>query len=336
MNRIQVILIHVLCWAAIFVYQYAGYLLGKTSFSGAAFGLSFSVVQAVEFYICLLWVYPRFLKRNKIPQLILGLLVAMASFIVLRYVIEEVLYFEWFGIRNYSDNTTLFQYITDNSYFGSSFIVIALAVYGAQQHFKSELLNRKLKAEAVKVELAFLKSQINPHFLYNTLNYIYSLALPVSDQLADAIVRLSALMRYTLTESPDGMVKLEKEITYLESYIALFRMRFEPQFYVEFETADWQETDQIAALLLIPFVENALKHGVVNDPANPIKIYLQVKDRKLTFRVSNKINHAQKDHSSGIGLLNTRRRLALLYPDQHSLKIDQDDNFYLSTLIIDL
>lgn len=336
MKRSQVILIHILCWTVILGYQYGGFLLNKISFYAAAFGISISLVQMVEFYICFLWVYPYYLKRNKIPQLILGIIVALFSFIVLRYLIEEVIYLRLFGINNYATNTTATHYIIDNIYFGSSFIVFALAVYGAQKNFKDEITNRKLKAEAVKAELAFLKSQINPHFLYNTLNYVYSLAIPVSDQLATAILRLSDLMRYTLTESPDGKVKLFKEITYLESYIALFKMRFEPNFYVDFKTEGWKETDEIAALVLIPFVENAFKHGVVHDQAHPIKISLSIQYQRLTFVVSNKISHQQKDHSSGVGLVNIQRRLGLIYPDQHELMISNNGNTYKSTLIIKL
>ena len=336
MKGTKVFLIHILCWTVVLGYQYGGYLLNKTGFDGAAFGISISLVQMVEFYICFLWVYPYYLKRKKILQLILGLMVAMGSFIVLRYLIEEVIYLHFFGINNYSSSTTIIQYITDNIYFGSSYIVISLAIYGAQQNFRDELMNRKLKAEAVKAELAFLKSQINPHFLYNTLNYVYSLAIPVSDQLANAILRLSALMRYTLTDSPDGKVKLAREIEYLDSYIALFRMRFEPDFYVDFKTEGWNDTDEIAALILIPFVENACKHGVINDATHPVTISLKIQNKRLIFEVSNKISHAQKDHAGGVGLVNIRRRLDLIYPDKHELIVSNDGTYYQSTLIINL
>ncbi len=301
-----------------------------------AFDTSMTFIQLVEFYICFLWVYPNYLKRDKIPQLIMGILVAMASFIFLRYLIEEVLYLKWFGFNNYAEGTTIGYYIIDNIYFGSSYIAIALGVFSVQQNFKVEIINRKLKDEAVKAELAFLKSQINPHFLYNTLNYVYSLAIPVSDKLANAVLRLSDLMRYTLTESPNGKVRLAKEVEYLESYIALFEMRFEPNFNVVFKVEGVNETHEIAALVLIPFVENAFKHGIINDPSQPVKISLSVNDKRLAFEVSNKISHAQKDHSSGVGLVNVHRRLDLIYPDQHELLISNNGNTYKTTLIIHL
>ncbi|RDC56375.1 histidine kinase [Pedobacter chinensis] len=335
MKKVKVISIHILCWVIFIGYRYSGYILKGVSFTDAAFDFSMMLIQIVQFYICYLWVYPRFLKRAKIPQLIGGIIFALAAFIFLRYLIEEVLYLKWFGFHNYFDGTTISYYITDNIYYGISYIVIAAAVYGVEQNFKTEIANRKLKDEVVKSELAFLKSQINPHFLYNTLNYVYSLAIPVSDQLANAVLKLSDLMRYTLNESPDGKVILSKEVEYLQSYIELFKMRFEPHFYVDFTTEGVAE-QKIAALVLIPFVENAFKHGVINDEKYPIRIKLRVVGNRLSFEVSNKISRAQKDHASGVGLVNIHRRLDLIYPDQHELLISNNGNTYKTTLVLNI
>ncbi|MFD2582103.1 sensor histidine kinase [Pedobacter vanadiisoli] len=335
MKTVKIISIHIVCWLLILGYFYGGVLISGTTFNKIAFNVSMNFIQLIEFYICYLWVYPRFLKKNKIPQLIGGILFTMAVFISLRYLIEEVLYLKWFGFHNYDSRVTAWEYISDNIYWTIAFIVVPAAVYGIEQSFKSEQVNRKLKEEVVKAELSFLKSQINPHFLYNTLNYVYSLAIPVSDQLANAVLRLSDLMRYTLNDSPDGKVSLSKEVEYLESYIALFKMRFEPKFYVDFITEGI--TDQkIASLILIPFVENAFKHGVVNDEAQPVRIKLKVHNKRLSFEVSNKISHAQKDHSSGVGMVNIHRRLDLIYPEKHELLISNNGNTYKSTLILNL
>ncbi|GAA4197699.1 sensor histidine kinase [Pedobacter jeongneungensis] len=335
MKTIKTISIHVLCWILILGYFYGGYLIDGTTFTKASLSISMNFIQLIEFYICYLWVYPRFLKKNKIPQLIGGILLTIAIFIALRYLIEEVLYLKWFGFHNYNDGTTAWAYISDNIYWSIAFIVTPAAVYGIEQSFKSEQVNRKLKEEVVKAELSFLKSQINPHFLYNTLNYVYSLAIPVSDKLANAVLRLSDLMRYTLNDSPDGKVSLDKEVEYLESYVELFKMRFEPKFYVDFVTEGISD-QKIASLILIPFVENAFKHGVVNDEAQPVRIKLKVQNKRLSFEVSNKISHAQKDHSSGVGMVNIHRRLDLIYPDKHELLISNNGNTYKSTLILNL
>eukprot|EP01133_Synstelium_polycarpum_P014007 gene14007-16511_t len=335
MSRKKIILIHVLCWSLLIAYFFLGEIIyGKRDHY---FGYSMTVVQIVEFYVCYLWVYPRFLKKEKIPQLIGGLVVAMATFIFLRYFIEQMLFPKFLGIRNYPKATPLWYYIKDNLYFGTSYIMISAAVWGTERAFKTEKQAKQLKNEAIKAELSFLKSQINPHFLYNTLNYIYSLAIPVSDKMASAVLRLSDLMRYTLTESADGKVSLVREVEYMESYIELFRMRFDPNFFVEFTTAGISEQQRVSSLILIPFVENAFKHGLVNDAGFPVKIHLEVLNgRQLIFTVLNKISHHQKDRSSGIGLLNIYRRLDLIYPQKYELNIDNDGASYQSRLRIEL
>lgn len=336
MKQVSIVTIHIVCWTVLLLYGYGSYLLKENvTFYDVSFGMSMSFIQIIEFYVCYLWVYPRFLKRGKVPQLIGGILVAFFVFVSCRYLIEEVLYRAFFGIHNYSDDTTLQHYILDNVYYGSSYIVVAGAAWGLVNAFKTEQNNRILQEEAKKAELAFLKSQINPHFLYNTLNYVYSLAIPVSEKLAEAVLKLSDLMRYTLQDSPDGQVLLSREIEYLESYIALFRMRFEPGFYVQFDKQGVR-LQKIAALLLIPFVENAFKHGVLNDPEHPVKISLKIVGNHLEFKVENLVNQGQKDHSSGIGLVNIQRRLDLIYPDRHELNIEKNAHHYATTLIIEL
>jgi len=335
MKKTKTILIHLVCWVAVLAYFYGEVLIKGVTLRQSAFDISMNFIQIVEFYICYLWVYPSFLKRGKLLQLIGAIVFTIGFFIASRYLIEQILYFKWFGMMNYSDDTPISKYISDNIYFSIAFLVVPAAIYSVQQNFKSEKAHQKLKDEVVKSELAFLKSQINPHFLYNTLNYVYSLAIPVSDKLANAVLRLSDLMRYTLNESPDGMVNLDKEIDYLESYIALFKMRFEPNFHVDF-TTEGVSSQKVAALVLIPFVENAFKHGVLNDEKQPIRIKLKVQHKRLSFEVSNKINHAQKDHSSGVGLVNVHRRLDLIYPERHDLLISNNGNTYKTTLILNL
>jgi len=335
MKTLKTIAIHILCWVLVLGYFYGGSLIAGITLRESAFSISMNFIQIMEFYICYLWVYPRFLKKGKTVPLIGGILVTIAIFTASRYLIEEVLYLKWFGFHNYADGTTAWHYISDNIYWSLAFIVVPAAVFGIEKSFLAERMNLKLKDEVVKAELSFLKSQINPHFLYNTLNYVYSLAIPVSDKLANAVLRLSDLMRYTLNDSPDGKVSLDKEVGYLESYVELFKMRFEPNFFVSFTTEGIGD-QKIASLILIPFVENAFKHGVVNDATQPVRIKLKVQQKRLSFEVSNKISHAQKDHSSGVGMVNVHRRLDLIYPDQHELLISNNGNTYKSTLILNL
>jgi len=336
MKKLNGLTIHFIGWAIVlFVFNSSYLFRGPVSPTDIALTLSITSVQAVEFYICYLWVFPRFMKPGKILLLIAGMLFALAAFICMRYLIEEILYPILLGIRNYSPDTAFLDYARDNVYFGGGYIIISGAIWGIVQAYSAEKRHALLQAESKKAELAFLRSQINPHFLYNTLNYLYSLAIPVSDQLSKAILRLSDLMRYTLSDSPDGKVMVDREIEYLDSYIALFRMRFEPAFYVHFNQ-EGASGQKIAPLLLVPLVENAFKHGVVNDPASPILIILRIKNNVLFFSVENKINHSQKDQYSGIGLTNIERRLQLLYPGLHELNIETNNNYYKAALTIKL
>jgi two-component system LytT family sensor kinase len=326
---------HIAGWSLYLLYLIVGQYLFEKQTKGAMFNYTIVFVRMVEFYICYLWVYPRFLNKGNIPKLVGGVLVALSCFILFRYLLEQQLAKHLFGIVNYWGYTFL-SYTLDNIYFGSTGLILSLAVYGGFDALYKEQENKSLREEKVQAELAFLKTQINPHFLYNTLNYIYSLAYPVSQQLGDTVIKLSQLMRYMLTESTGNRVDLQKEVEYIENYISIFRLRFEDAFFVDFKTGCNIAGKLVAPLLLIPFVENAFKHGVVRDAATPIRILVQVEGKKLIFTVNNKINTGQKDLSTGVGLPNIRRRLELLYPGNHELKIDNNGEMYTTTLTINI
>jgi LytS/YehU family sensor histidine kinase len=269
-------------------------------------------------------VYPRFLKRRRIPLFIGGLVMAEILFIGLRFFIEELVYPGLIGHRNYDADTTLLYYIGDNWWRALQPILLSFIVWSFLDIFNREKETELLRREKTQTELAFLRSQINPHFLYNTLNYIYYLAYPVSDQLAGAIIKLSGLMRYMLAETVDGLVDLQMEVDYLHHYIDIYRLRFEDRFFVGFDIEGSITKQRIASLILIPFVENAFKHGVVDQAEDPVTLRLKVTDDRLEFTVGNRISHHQKDPSGGIGLANIRRRLDLIYPGRHTLTIRDD------------
>ena len=337
MTKKQTILIHFLAWTTYTVYVLIGYLLeANVKASSLYLNISLTLIRMVQFYFCYLLIFPHYGRKRKLLQLVVGIIAALALFIGLRFLIEEMLFPNLLGFDNYGDGTSLEYYIRDNIYWGSPALMFAAIIWSIQNAFIREQENKLLRQEVTRAELAFLKSQINPHFLYNTLNYIYSLAMPVSEQLANAVMHLSDLMRYTLKESGDGKVKLEQEVTYIENYIELFRMRFAPGFFVDLKAEGVEAHHTVAALILIPFVENALKHGVMNEPGRPIRIKLVVVGNRLMFTVSNKISRAQKDHSSGVGLVNLKRRLELLYPGRHQLLISENGQTYKTTLNLTL
>lgn len=285
------------------------------------------------FTFCFFFLYPVLFKRKRIPLFIVGLLMAPCIFMGMRYVLEEVLYVPIIGHGNYYEGTTAAYYIADNWWRAVQPMLLSFIIWALMDTLKREREREQLIQEKAKAELAFLKLQINPHFLYNTLNYLYSLAYPVSNQLADAIIKLSGLMRHMITEDADHLVPLKQEIDYLENYIELYRMRFEEHFFVDFEVKGDLDHAKIASLVLIAFVENAFKHGITDDASRPIKICLTVSAGKIIFSVTNSINNNYKDESGGIGLSNVKRRLELIYSTRHELLV-QNGEIYESTLII--
>jgi LytS/YehU family sensor histidine kinase len=202
--------------------------------------------------------------------------------------------------------------------------------------FRNEKIKSTLENEKLISELAFLKSQINPHFLFNSLNNIYSLAYQKSDKTPEAVLKLSEIMRYMLYESNENTVKLDDEIRYLENYIELQKLRFKDKTYIKFEIDGDTENKKITPLVLISFVENAFKHGLATDKENPITIVLNVTADKLFFQVINKKSNLNKDETGGIGLQNVKRRLDLLYKGEYRLHIEDNEAIYNCELYLDL
>lgn len=193
---------------------------------------------------------------------------------------------------------------------------------------------KQSEREKLNAELSYLKAQINPHFLFNTLNSIYSLAIQNSESTADAVVKLSGMMRYVLSESHNDFVALELEIEYIRNYIDLQRIRFGNSIQLDFEVLGGVKNKEITPLVLIPFVENAFKHGVNAEENSAIKIKLDITETKLFLSVdNNKVQHVRhiNEKSSGLGIENTRNRLLFLYPSKHALIIkDLKDSFSVS------
>ncbi len=202
--------------------------------------------------------------------------------------------------------------------------------------FENEKVKTNLENEKLTAELAFLKSQINPHFLFNSLNNIYSLAYQKSAKTPEAILKLSEIMRYMLYESNDNMVSLAKEIRYLENYIELQKLRFKDESFVHLDISGDPENQTIMPLVLISFVENAFKHGVATDEKSPIRITIKIESGKLFFRVINRKSDFNKDETGGIGLLNVHRRLDLIYKDKYKLTIDNSTDYYSCVLNLEL
>jgi two-component system, LytTR family, sensor kinase len=214
---------------------------------------------------------------------------------------------------------------------------VGLSITVIQEYLKNEKLREEAENERLNSELSFLKSQVNPHFLFNTLNSIYSLANKKSDKTANAIVKLSNILRYMIYDTNIKLVNLESEIQYLSDYIELQRLRLYDNTKISFIKEGDITLPQIAPMILIPFVENAFKHGIDTSSDCYINIFLKVEQSDLIFKVENSVPYKNgKDKVAGIGLQNVKRRLKLLYPENHLLLVDEHENYYCAKLNIRL
>lgn len=192
--------------------------------------------------------------------------------------------------------------------------------------------------EKLQSELSYLKAQVNPHFLFNTLNSIYALAIAKSDDTATAVVKLSGMMRYVLSDAVQDFVPLEKEVNYLHDFVELQELRFGNNIPVHFKVSGAAEGKRIAPLLLITFVENAFKYGVNAEDEMLIDIEILIEGHELSMKAYNKKVKVQQktEESSRLGLTNTKNRLKLLYPSTHKLIINEtgEDFSVLLTLTL--
>jgi len=209
------------------------------------------------------------------------------------------------------------------------FFLIVLVVGIISNLYKVQRRKNDLEAANTKAELSLLKSQVNPHFLFNTLNSIYYMSLKKMDEAPKAIITLSDMMRYLLTEATVDFVTLEQEIDYINKYIGFQKLRISKSTTIDYSLNGNVENIQIAPLLLIPFIENAFKYGVSSNTDSLIKIQIDVEEKKLMLYVENSIIAREEEtEGTSLGIKNISKRLELLYPDNHKLTIDNDGNIY--------
>ena len=265
-------------------------------------------------------IFYTYYRKSKKAALFYSFL-AGSAIIVFRYCIEEILFPSVFHFRNYSANTPLPYYYADNLFFTVLYSAFGIVYFLIQKDKQQQLKEAELQLVNQQTELSFLRSQVNPHFLFNSLNNIYSLVYHESDQSLTAIAKLSDLLRYMLYDTNEK-VPLQKELDYINKYIELQEMRFENTTPIHVAITGNTEKASIPPLLLIPFVENAFKHGDMKQP-HLVKIKVSADDAAIHFNISNPIGNHQKDASGGIGLENVRRRLELLYPGRYTLQVQE-------------
>ena len=339
MTKRQLIIFHALFWFVVLFYGEILQAIGDNSykFNPEKFlkplRLSSDALKVFGTYL-VLWALNRFFDKRQFFKLSIGILFAILSYVFMRFLIEELLFFQLFGFHNYVYGTdfTWLYYVTDSFYNGISFIFNAALLKLVPDFFKNEKIKNELLQDKNTAELAFLKSQLNPHFLFNILNNIYVLTYKKSDKAPEAMLKLSEMMRYMLYESNEPTVLLEKEVRYLDNMIELQRMRLEGSPFIDvLFQGDFAEK-QIAPLILAPFIENAFKHGEFYDHSSPLIIHFQESNGNLNFLVKNKKSNHIKDAMGGIGITNVRRRLEMLYTNRYGLEISDEATEYTCEL----
>jgi two-component system LytT family sensor kinase len=328
------ILYHVLFWLTYLVW--AVYVMGSydgnfsRSFSADATQLPLKIATT---YFIIYFVMPRYLLTRQYKQLliILALLIVVTS-LLFRFTIYKII-----QPLYYPDSE--FHFWNFGKMLWGTFEIFAIAAIAVsiklfKQKYASIEREQELQKEKLKAELSFLKAQINPHFLFNTLNNIYGLSLKNSPQTSDAILKLSELLQFMVHDGAAEKIKLADEIKTLKDYIELEKLRYGARLQIKLDCKVDNENEMIAPLLLIPFVENSFKHGASQSRFNSsIEIQLTVLNGLLNFKVSNS-KEGDVESEGGIGLKNIRRQLELIYGKNHQLEIlNKFDTFEVNLTI---
>ncbi|MBS1663048.1 MAG: sensor histidine kinase [Bacteroidetes bacterium] len=278
--------------------------------------LIYQAVSMVAFYTAYAWLAPAIFPKKRYGLACISVIGICTAMVATRYIMEFWIARPLLHFDNYFGRpVNPWWYITNCIGYSYNYCLFGLLL--------SFLIHSgRVQQEKAAAELAFLRSQINPHFLFNTINDIYSLVYQQRKEAPEAILKLSGILRYTLYEENRDSVSLEKELAYLQDYLDLQRIGAGEASHIDFRIQGDATSLNIAPLLLIPFAENIIKHGVIDDPRQPATLHIKIEERNLNIVAENHVKERQKDPSGGIGLHNVRRRLELLYPAQHRFKVE--------------
>jgi two-component system, LytTR family, sensor kinase len=320
--------LHIIVWAILLVIP--SIVFRNQQMPGIPKGFFFitTIYHIGLFYLNAYFLYPRLLTRKRWPLYILAIaaIILFSNFAKVYFlqldpnfnVTEENRGIIFFGLMPFLFASFIFRLVSDRIRF--------------------ERLEKEARAERLDAELKFLRSQVSPHFLFNMLTSMVSLARQKSDLLEPSLIKLSELLRYMLYDSAETKIPLGREIDHIENYIALQQLRFGEDVQVELEIEKDCSDCPIEPMLLVPFIENAFKHGIVMFKKPFIKVVLIVKGQLLEFSVTNNysLTDISKDKNSGIGLMNVKNRLKLLYPKKYELVIADADGIFSVQLNLDL
>lgn len=336
--KYRVLLLHISFWVLYFsyrIYDIYGYTGLERALIYTGLPTAFNLIASYTHYIFILPILFRDKNWKKYVLLLIALLVAVFC---VRILVENQVYPQFVPNEDYFKTLKLSRVIS-TVWDTLTFLAFTGMIRFALDWFELENKRKQLENEKLNAELNYLKSQINPHFLFNTLHNLNALVYAGAKNANDVIIKLSNIMRYMIYESGKERVSLASEINYMNDYIHLESIRLNNSFKLNFTIEGPVEQIKIAPLLLITFLENAFKHGVSDqEPDCWITVTLSVTETKLQYGVSNKKIKSVRQNKlkSGFGLDNVKRRLLLSYPDKHVLVVDEADDTYTINLTLQL
>ncbi|MEO6831128.1 MAG: sensor histidine kinase [Chitinophagaceae bacterium] len=330
MNRVRDILIHILCCAAFLAIPI---FLSRENTGSFAIDiddwrevLGYSLTLGY-FYLNFYYLIPEFYLRRNYASFTLITLAVFTIITLLPRIAIPYVTLPKVRPRTFGDNL-LFD-INHNLFRFIAVFLISLMLRIRDQW-------KRAREDKTTAELAFLKSQIQPHFLYNTLNTIYALSIEQAPQTPDAIAQLSSMMRYVTDESARDFVPLERELKYIQSYITLQELRFGRTVGISSIVTGEPDGYEIAPMMLIPFIENAFKHGINPEEESGIVVRININNGELRMNVRNRLVRVLRDDERGLGLANTKSRLELLYSGRYELSIFAKDDVYSINITLTL
>jgi hypothetical protein len=308
----------------------------QISWRGSLLLLTFSFAYFTVYALNYLVFAPRFLKLNKVPQYIGAFFVMALSFAVVRFFLEEVVGYAIFGEHNYylQRANIVAVYLMDSIGYSLKPCLYSSLMYLFFRYKENTELVNELKLQQQEAKMAMLQSQIGPHFLFNTLNGFYSDLYEKNPKEAEGVMKLSQLLRYITYEVSDSMMPLKKEIDFIKDYLYFYEKRYEKDFNVQFRVVGKIEEQKIPTLVLIHFVENVCKHGVINDPNRRASIEIHIHQDSIEVMTENAISNSEKYMDKGIGTQNIKSRLNLLFKDAYELTYSSNNELFNTHLIM--
>jgi len=285
-----------------------------------------NAMLALPIYLNLRWLWPSFLNQGKYFLYGILLLASLAVYVGIKNAHDVYLYG---NILDQPDQRNFFNHSLYNFSIVLFYLSFSIALQLSKEWYFQRQLLQRIEIEKLNTELEYLKAQLNPHFLFNSLNTVFFQIDKSNETARETLSKFSDMLRYQLYECNGNEVPVAKEIAYVKNYVDLQRLRSNENYFIEFSCADNMNGYTIAPLILIPFVENAFKHiSHFPDAPNEVKIQLGLNEQSFQMRVLNTVNKVNGKPFGGIGLKNVQRRLALLYPNHHRLSMTEENGVF--------